>query len=218
MFKERLFNITMIDSDSYVMLSALQHFAFCPRQCALIHIEQAWSENIFTLRGIRVHEIVHTPGHEQIEAGIRVERSLPLVSHQLRIKGIADVVEFWADGTPHPVEYKSGSRKVREADNIQLCAQALCLEEMLNCSVTSGSIFHHGSRRRRTITLNQKLKSRTLEVIEATRSLLQSERLPPPVSDKRCQDCSLIESCMPEVIEQFNKLALKHDLFRVDEQ
>ncbi len=206
----------MSDSDSYVMLSALQHFAFCPRQCALIHIEQAWSENIFTLRGLRVHETVHTPGHEQIEAEIRVERSLPLVSHRLRIKGIGDVVEFWADGTPHPVEYKSGSRKVREADNIQLCAQALCLEEMLGCCVPSGSIFHHGSRRRRTIEMDQALRSRTLEVIEATRSLLQSEHLPPPVFDKRCQDCSLIESCMPEAISQFKRLALQ-DLFRVDE-
>ncbi len=91
----------MFAADEYVMLSALQHFAFCPRQCALIHIEQVWEENIYTLRGLRVHEKVHQPDDELIEAGIRVERSLYLCSHQLGIRGIADVVEFDSNGTPY---------------------------------------------------------------------------------------------------------------------
>jgi CRISPR-associated exonuclease Cas4 len=113
------------------------------------------------------------------------------------------VVEFLPDGTPYPVEYKSGSRKVREADSIQLCAQALCLEEMLNCRVTVGAIFHHASRRRREVKLDEVLRTRTLEVIEATRSLLRQTQLPPPVADSRCQDCSLIDTCMPDTVRYF---------------
>jgi CRISPR-associated exonuclease Cas4 len=194
------------DTDDYVMLSALQHFAFCPRQCALIHIEQVWDENIYTLRGMRVHETVNI-SQGDLEEGIRVERSLPLWSHRLGIKGIADVVEFLPDGTPYPVEYKAGARKVREADSIQLCAQALCLEEMLNCSVGVGAIFHHASRRRREVPIDQALRSRTLEVIAATRSLLGQGQLPPPVADSRCQDCSLIDTCMPYAVQHFLQAA-----------
>ncbi len=118
-----------MEPDDYVLISALQHYAYCPRQCALIHIEQTFEENLYTLRGHRVHEKVNTPEYELIE-GVRVDRALPLWSHQLGLTGIADVVEFLNDSTPYPVEYKSGSRKPRDADDIQLCAQALCLEEM----------------------------------------------------------------------------------------
>lgn len=207
----------MFAADEYVMLSALQHFAFCPRQCALIHIEQAWAENIYTLRGLRVHEKVHQPEDELIEEGIRVERSLTLYSHQLGLKGIADVVEFLPDGTPYPVEYKSGSKKSRLADNIQLCAQALCLEEMLDRPVLKGAIFHHQSRRRREVLLDAQLRSLTLQTIEQTRSLLAEGRLPPPVQDKRCEDCSLIETCMPDAINNFAHVATKYNPFQVFE-
>jgi CRISPR-associated exonuclease Cas4 len=209
-------NQNMFTNDEYVMLSALQHFAFCPRQCALIHIEQAWAENIYTLRGLRVHEIVNKPGDELIEERIRVERSLPLYSHKFGLKGIADVVEFLPDGTPYPVEYKSGSRKVRPADNIQLCAQALCLEEMLDRSVLKGAIFHHKSRRRREVLIDDKLRSLTIQTIEQTRSLLATAKLPPPVKDKRCDDCSLIETCMPDAVNHFIESAHKNNLFVLD--
>jgi CRISPR-associated protein Cas4 len=141
---------TMADDEVFVLISALQHYAYCPRQCALIHIEKVWDENLYTLRGLRVHETVNTPSDELIE-GVRVERAMPLWSHQLGLTGVGDVVEFLADGTPYPVEYKSGSRKVRVADSIQLCAQTLCLEEMLNCKVPQGAIFHHASRRRQKV-------------------------------------------------------------------
>ncbi len=207
----------MFTNDEYVMLSALQHFAFCPRQCALIHIEQAWAENIYTLRGMRVHEKVHEPSDELIEAGIRVERSLSLYSHELGLKGIADVVEFLPDGTAYPVEYKSGSRKVRPADNIQLCAQALCLEEMLNRPVLKGAIFHHKSRRRREVEFERKLRSLTLQTIEKTRLLLAEAKLPSPVNDKRCDDCSLIETCMPHAVNNFTESAKKNNPFAINE-
>lgn len=205
----------MYAADEYVMLSALQHFAFCPRQCALIHVEQVWAENIYTLRGLRVHEKVHQVDDEIIEAGIRVERSLYLHSQQLGIRGIADLVEFNSDGKPYPVEYKSGSKKTRLADSIQLCAQALCLEEMLNCNVTAGAIFYHKSRRRQEIKLNERLRSLTKQTITQTRSLLQQNKLPPPVKDERCQDCSLIQTCMPDSINNFAKAATRNNPFKL---
>jgi CRISPR-associated exonuclease Cas4 len=204
------------DTDDYVMLSALQHFAFCPRQCALIHLEQAWSENIYTLRGLRVHEQVNQPGDELIEEGIRVERALPLYSHRLRLKGIADAVEFLADGTAYPVEYKSGSRKERQPDEIQLCAQALCLEEMLNCAIPKGALFYYGSRRRREVNLDDHLRAATMQAIDGTRAMLKSRQLPPPVNDQRCPNCSLIDACMPEAVSQFNYAARKNNPFGVE--
>jgi CRISPR-associated exonuclease Cas4 len=207
----------MFAESEYVMLSALQHFIFCPRQCALIHLEQVWTENIFTLRGLRVHENVHTPGDELIEEGIRVERSLPLYSHKLGLKGVADVVEFSPAGVPYPVEYKSGAKKARKADEVQLCAQALCLEEMLGCEIPKGAIFHHGSRRRREVLFDRPLRELTIDAIAKTRILLQSHQLPPPVTDGRCQDCSLSETCMPEAVQQFNYLAKKNNPFWVEE-
>lgn len=206
----------MYAADEYVMLSALQHFAFCPRQCALIHIEQAWAENIYTLRGLRVHEKVHQPDKEIIEAGIRVERSLYLSSSQYGIRGIADVVEFDCGNNPYPVEYKSGSKKSRTADSIQLCAQALCLEEMLNRPVAKGAIFYYKSRRRKEIEFTTKLQSLTIKTIEQTRSLLNQTKLPPPVKDKRCEDCSLLQTCMPDTIGNFAKSAAKNNPFKLD--
>lgn len=203
----------MYTPDEYVMLSALQHFAFCPRQCALIHIEQAWAENIYTLRGLRVHQKVHEPGDELIETEIRVERSLYLKSDQLGIRGIADVVEFDRENQPYPVEYKSGSKKTRLADSIQLCAQALCLEEMFNCSIPAGAIFYHKSRRRQKIQFDRQLRTTTTQIIEETRSLLAQSQLPAPVNDQRCQDCSLIETCMPDAINAFAQSAMKNDPF-----
>ena len=207
--------MTMYAADEYVMLSALQHFAFCPRQCALIHIEQAWAENIYTLRGLRVHEKVHQPDDEIIEAGIRVEQSLYLYSHQYGIRGIADVVEFDRDNKPYPVEYKSGSKKSRQADSIQLCAQALCLEEMLDRSIKAGAIFYHKSRRRKEVEFTDKLRSLTIKTIEQTRTLLNQDKLPPPVKDKRCQDCSLIQACMPDTINDFVKSATNNNPFKL---
>jgi CRISPR-associated exonuclease Cas4 len=197
------------------MISALQHYAYCPRQCALIHIEKVWDENIYTLRGQRVHEAVNVPGAEQ-EEDIRVERAMPLWSHQLGLTGIGDAVEFLADGTPYPVEYKAGSRKIRLADSIQLCAQALCLEEMLNCTVPAGAIFHHASRRRREVRLDEKLRSQTLDAIEDTRKLIEAGKLPAPVADKRCPDCSLIEACMPYAIHDFGRAAKGNNPFKID--
>jgi CRISPR-associated exonuclease Cas4 len=203
------------DSEDYVMISALQHYAYCPRQFALIHIEQVWDENIYTLRGQRVHEKVDIPDEERLD-NVRVERALPLWCHRLGIRGIADVVEFNCDEVPYPVEYKSGSKKPRLADDIQLCAQALCLEEMLGREVTLGAIYHAGSRRRREVKIDNKLRDRTELTIIGTRELLFSQKLPPPVTDKRCDDCSLIDACMPKSIASFGKSSSKNNPFSID--
>ena len=205
----------MESEDNYIMLSALQHYAYCPRQYALIHIEQVWDENLYTLRGQRVHQKVDIPKNDQI-ADIRVERALPLWSHQLGIRGIADVVEFGADGIPYPVEYKSGTKKVRLADNIQLCAQALCLEEMLNCAIPTGAIYHAASKRRREVAIDATLRSQTQQIIIAIRQLFVTQQLPPPVNDKRCEDCSLIDACMPSTLTDFTRTSSQSSLFSID--
>jgi len=203
-----------VEPDDYVLISALQHYAYCPRQCALIHIEQTFEENLYTLRGQRVHEKVNTPEYELIE-GIRVDRALPLWSHQLGLTGIADVVEFLVDGTPYPVEYKSGSRKLRDADEIQLCAQAMCLEEMFQRSVPTGAIFHHASKRRREVPFEQELRSLVVETTQAVRQLLANASVPAPVADQRCRDCSLLETCMPYAIKDFFHSAQSNNPFLI---
>jgi CRISPR-associated exonuclease Cas4 len=204
----------MPDPDRYVLISALQHYAYCPRQFALIHIEQTFEENLYTLRGQRVHEKVNIPENERI-AGIRVERALPLWSHRLELTGVADVVEFLADGTPYPVEYKSGSRKPRDADDLQLCAQALCLEEMLNRAVPAGAIFHAASKRRREVQFDDELRSRVSETAQHIRQLIHTGILPAPVADERCRDCSLIETCMPQAVKDFHRSSQLNNPFLV---
>jgi CRISPR-associated exonuclease Cas4 len=202
-------------SDDYVMLSALQHFVYCPRQFALIHLEQVWEENIFTLRGLRVHERVDQPTHELIE-GVRVERSLSLVSHQHQLRGIADVVEFLADGTPFPVEYKVGARKAKDADRVQLCAQAICLEEMFGREVREGALFYAKSKRRRVVEFDAGLRSLVSQTVQEIQALWKNPVMPRPVADARCDDCSLAEACMPHSLRGFGKNFDRDDVFKVD--
>lgn len=205
----------MENTDEYVMLSALQHFVYCPRQFALIHLEQVWQENLFTLRGLRVHERVNTPSYELI-AGVRVERSLPLVSHRYQLRGVADVVEFLADKTPYPVEYKVGSRKAKDADAVQLCAQAMCLEEMFDRPVAEGALFYSASKRRLVVPFDQRLRSLVTETVREIQYLWSTQIMPAPVADARCRDCSLLEACMPQSLRQFAQVWHAEDTFRVD--
>lgn len=182
------------------MISALEHYSYCPRQCALIHVEQVFDENLYTLRGRRVHERADNP-ESRLEEGVRVERGLPLFSERLGLVGKADVIEFHADGTPggmpYPVEYKSGGRRQKRHDDLQLCAQAMCLEEMLGREVPHGAIYHYASRRRREVAFDGELRSLTQETVLAVRELLATATVPPPVADARCPKCSLFDACMP---------------------
>jgi CRISPR-associated exonuclease Cas4 len=193
-----------------IAISALQHYVYCPRQCALIHVEQTFDENIYTLRGQRVHERVDTIETEWLE-GVKIERALPLYSERLGLTGRADVVEFHRD-IPYPVEYKSGTRQAKEADDVQLCAQAICLEEMFAVNIAEGSLFYDQSKRRRIVTFTNQLRSLVAEVTHAVRSLLTDHTLPLPVADKRCEKCSLLEACMPYAVSQFHGLA--EDVFK----
>jgi CRISPR-associated exonuclease Cas4 len=181
-----------------IMISALEHYAYCPRQCALIHVEQVWSENIYTMRGKDVHEHVHDDSSHQM-AGVRLERSLPLWSRRLNLTGQADLVEFH-DGIPYPVEYKSGRHRRGNPETLQLCAQALCLEEMFGVSVPEGALYWHGSRERREIVFSVTMREQVELVTLAVREMLVQRITPPPVNDKRCEGCSLKESCLPGVV------------------
>lgn len=190
----------MIETADPIPLSALQHWCYCPRQCALIHVEQVFSENIYTLRGQAVHRQVDSPGVET-RAGLRVERALPVWSDRLGLIGKADAVEFEADGTPYPVEYKAGSRAkaawIAACDDLQLAAQALCLEEMTGKPVSAGALFYAKSRRRREVRVDGELRSRVEVATSAVRTLLDSGAVPAPANDARCAKCSLADLCQP---------------------
>lgn len=201
------------------MLSALQHYSYCPRQCALIHQEQSFADNEFTLRGQRAHRRVDS-GEISSEAGVRVVRSLPLYSERLGLVGKADVVEFLPDGTPYPVEYKQGGRHKHEHDDIQLAAQALCLEEMTGYKVAEGAIYHHKSKRRRIVPITAELQEQVARVAKAVHRLFTVTKLPPPTDNPvLCRACSLHGICQPELISARQRItALGHALFHVDDQ
>ena len=211
-------NIASIDP---IPLSALQHWCYCPRQCALIHMEQVFEENLYTLRGQALHKRVDDPGCE-VRDGLRVERALPLFCDRLGLVGKADAVEFLPDGTPYPVEYKHGSRNKRAdiaaCDDIQLAAQALCLEEMFGKPVPEGALYYATSRRRRIVAVDSNLRAKTESTAAAVRQLLAGSVLPPPLNDEHCRACSLRDLCQPEAIAcSPERSAVLNSLFEPDD-
>jgi len=206
----------MSDAVDPIPLSALQHWCYCPRQCALIHVEQVFAENLHTLRGQAVHKQVDQPGVET-RAGLRVERALSVWNDRLGLIGKADVVEFEADGTPFPVEYKHGSRSkaawIAACDDLQLAAQALCLEEMTGREVPQGAIYYATSRRRRVVPITADLRRRVEDTTAAVRVQIDAGGLPPPANDARCKQCSLIEQCQPSLGEKGTLAAKRAHLF-----
>ncbi|MBI5936669.1 MAG: CRISPR-associated protein Cas4 [Betaproteobacteria bacterium] len=199
-----------------IPLSALQHWAYCPRQCGLIHLEQAFADNIHTARGQAVHHLVDEPGYE-MKAGVRVERALPLWCDRLGLIGKADLVEFHPDGTVFPVEFKHGRKREKIHDDIQLAVQAICLEEMLKRPVPKGAIYHASSRRRREVEITPELRQLVEETAAAIRAMLASATLPPPANDGRCRECSLKDICQPEAIALHERRdRLEDDLFNPD--
>ena len=212
--------VKMPEDADPVPIAAIQHWCYCPRQCLLIHSEQAFAENVHTMRGQAVHERVDQAGMET-RAGVRSARAVPLWCDRLGLVGKADVVEFHADGTPYPVEYKHG-RKGRAAkglhDHLQLAAQALCLEEMTGKAVLLGAIYHASSHRRREVAITDDLRGQAEETIAAIRKGLASAILPPPVNDERCRECSLIDLCQPAPLAaRERQKALAAQLFLPDD-
>ena len=186
-----------------IPISALQHWCYCPRQCALIHQEQAFAENVYTMRGQTVHSTVDLPGFET-RTGLRVERALPIWSEKLGLIGKADVVEFLSDGVPYPVEYKHGSRQkapyIAACDDLQLAAQALCLEEMTGKAVNEGALYYAKSRRRRVVTITSELRAMVVHAASSVRAMLVAARMPAPLNDSRCKHCSLVDLCQPGAV------------------
>jgi CRISPR-associated exonuclease Cas4 len=191
--------------DELIQLSALQHYAFCPRQCALIHIEQVWSESVLTAEGRLMHDRVHDEKRES-RRDVRIEFGVPLRSLILGLIGKADVIEFHrreqGDWIPYPVEYKRGKPKRDDCDKVQLCAQALCLEEMLNVHIYEGALFYGRTRHRLDVVFNDSLRKETEGMALKTRELIASGETPPPVYAKRCEQCSLIEVCLPRTVQK----------------
>lgn len=187
----------------FLPISALQHLRFCPRQCALIHIERLWVENRLTAEGRAMHEAAHEPG-ATTRGGVRTVRALALRSRALGLQGVADVVEFHRlpDGreNPHPVEYKRGKPKENNADAIQLCAQALCLEEMLGIPISEGALFYGQTKRRLAVVFDKALRAETSRLAADLHALIFSGRTPPPEYSARCHQCSLYEHCKPKAV------------------
>lgn len=180
-----------------VMISALNQYVFCPRRCALMHIDGIWSDNEHTVVGTLLHDHADTPGYET-DGDTTLLRAVPLYSTRLGLAGKADIIEL-RNGEPAPVEYKKGKRRRFDNDDIQLCAQAFCLEEMFACEVAVGYVYHAASRRRREVLFDWRLRAETEAAIAAVRRLLAAGRVPPAVLAPRCDGCSLRQVCLPEL-------------------
>ena len=198
--------------DDLIQLSALQHIVFCERQCALIHIEQLWNENLFTAEGRIMHNKVDTINRES-RGNIRIEYGVPMRSLRLGLIGKADVVEFHRmdDGTwmPFPVEYKRGKPKMDDCDKVQLCAQVICLEEMLNVEIKSGALYYGRTRRREDVVFDDKLRRETEDAAKKVHALIESGMTPKPEYSKKCKKCSLYELCMPKVSRKVSDYLMK---------
>ncbi|MDE0045373.1 MAG: CRISPR-associated protein Cas4 [bacterium] len=188
---------TIAEEADLAPISALQHMLYCPRQCALIHIERQWAENTYTAEGRVLHQRVDAGGSER-RRGVTVERGVPLRSLRLGVFGVSDVIEMHAGGRLYPVEYKRGRPKAHRADEVQLCAQAMCLEEMLETPVPEGALFYGAERRRKTVLFDAELRALTERLASDTRRMLASGKTPPAKHDSRkCGACSLREVCQP---------------------
>ncbi|MDI9611998.1 MAG: CRISPR-associated protein Cas4 [Acidobacteriota bacterium] len=206
----------MFDENDLLPISALQHLVFCERQCALIHLEMQWADNALTIQGKQMHERVHESGDRTESRGdIRIARGLAVRSLRLGLSGIADVVEFcrvsdegirlsdisgfWK---PIPVEYKRGKPKRDRCDEVQVCAQAMCLEEMLGVDISEGYLFYGANRRRCNVIFDRTLRSETVDAATRLHALIRDQVTPPAVYEPKCERCSLLEICMPAISQK----------------
>jgi CRISPR-associated exonuclease Cas4 len=219
----------MFSDDDLLPISALQHLLFCERQCALIHLERVWAENRLTVEGRHLHRRAHD-AKSQWQHGVRVTRGLLLRSFQFGLFGQADVVEFeplagrranwngsladvvdWQDWRITPVEYKRGKPKTGDCDRVQLCAQALCLEEMLAVAIPFGGLFYGRRKRRTVVNFDSALRASTVETARRLHAMIASGRTPPAVKEPKCDRCSLIGICLPDALARTRNAA---DYFR----
>lgn len=198
----------------YLPLSGIQHMAFCPRQWALIHVEQVWAENARTVDGKYMHHRVDDPFENETRGDLIMSRSVPVISHTLKLQGVADIVEFWRTTDtvrgaalprrkglwiPVPIEYKRGRSKSDDRDWVQLCAQAVCLEEMLGVSISEGYLFYGQTHRREAVQMTDELRRHTTELSKKMYDFYSSGITPPAIHGSKCELCSLIELCVPKL-------------------
>lgn len=206
----------MSDDTQTIMLSALQHYTFCPRQFALIHVEQVWADNRFTAEGNILHERVDSGAAEQ-RKGIRYERSVMLSSQRYKLTGKMDLLEIeQSDPQKYlPVEYKRGKPKIDDWDRVQVCAQALCIEEMRDTRVTEGAIWYWEARRREIVQIDEELRTTTIAAIKGAHGIIASGKTPPPTDKiKRCRACSLKDLCEPETFRLDHSAQYINTLFQ----
>lgn len=204
------------EEDELLLLSGIQHFAFCKRQWALIHIEQQWQENVLTYEGRELHKKADNPYLKEVRGDVLITRAMPLVSHDLGIYGVADVIEFHSElepdnehcvvlprrkgwWRPFPIEYKRGKAKANDCDELQLCVQAICLEEMLEVTVAEGAIFYGETERRTSVVFDEHLRDRVTILLSEMRSLFTTGETPAAVYEPKCKSCSLYDICLPKL-------------------
>lgn len=187
----------MYSDNQLLPISALQHLIFCERQCALIHVEQLWAENLLTVEGKQLHEKAHE-GSSETTGSVRITRSLWLKSNRLGLIGQADIVEFHDSGQVTPVEYKRGKPKKDASDRVQICAQAMCLEDMLQVEITKGSLFYGARKRRTDVEFDEDLRQLTMQKIQRLRQMIENRETPTARRMPKCEKCSLVELCMPD--------------------
>ncbi|MBS4053511.1 MAG: CRISPR-associated protein Cas4 [Thermaerobacter sp.] len=206
-----------------LLLSGIQHFAFCERQWSLIHIEQVWQENLLTVEGHHFHEKVDDPFGDESRGDLRIVRSMPIMSRTLGLQGVADMVEFRKQSVrgpdvvslggiegywrPRPVEFKRGKPKPDDRDAVQLCAQAICVEEMMQTSITHGDIYYWQTRRRQTVEFSSALRTRTRELAARMHELFEAGITATNVKNKPCQNCSLKDVCQPKLLRKRQSVA-----------
>lgn len=201
----------MNNEDDYLMMSGIQHFDFCRRQWALIHIEQQWEENALTAEGRVDHERCHNDGFIEKRKDVVIIRGMRVLSHKLKMSGVCDVVEFHkcdngitlekypGNWHPIPVEYKHGETKNIDADRLQLCAQAIALEEMLVCKIDYGYLFYKKTNRRELIDFTEELRNKTISISEEMNNYFYKGWTPSVKKKSKCKSCSLIERCLPSL-------------------
>ena len=199
--------------EDYLLISGIQHYDFCSRQWALIYIEEQWNENYLTTSGRILHEKVHSGGAPEKRDDIIIFRSLKVSSSRLGISGECDVVEFHRSENgitligyddlwvPYPIEYKRGKTKIEDCDRLQLCAQAVCLEEMLCCRIDSGALYYGETRRRESILFSDELRSKLEVIIETMHSLFSKQYTPKVKNNKKCISCSIKDVCLPKLLD-----------------
>lgn len=212
----------MYKESEFLLLSGLQHLRFCPRQCALIHIEQQWIENFFTAAGRVQHEKVHS-GISESRKIVRTERNLSIASSQLGLTGQTDAVEFYSDGRVVPIEYKHGEPKEDTSDEVQLCAQVICLEEMLNCKITEAALYYFKIRKRIKIQITDELRHETISLSEQFHDFFDAGITPSAIYTHKCESCSFIDSCFPDTagrnksVSNYIKRRMQSDLISDDD-